>query len=69
VKYTEDYRTALMELIEEKIAGNNRVTTIKNTPSAPSNVTDLISALQASLDTTKKKMSNPRKQITRAKTS
>lgn len=68
-KYTDDYRTALMELIEEKKAGNNTVTTSEKQPAAPSNVTDLMSALQASLDKTKKKKPIPRKQTARTKTS
>ena len=69
-KYTDDYRTALMELIEEKKAGNNIVTTSeKQQPAAASNVTDLMSALQASLDRTKKKKAPTRKRAAKAKTS
>lgn len=51
-KYTDEYRTALMELIEEKKA-NSSVTVSDKRP-LPDNVTDLMSALQASLDKTKK---------------
>lgn len=51
-KYTDEYRTALMGLIEEKKA-NSTVTATDNRP-LPDNVTDLMSALQASLDKTKK---------------
>ena len=51
-KYTDEYRTALMELIEEKKA-NNTVTAKDKRP-LPDNVTDLMTALQASLDKTKK---------------
>ena len=40
-KYNDEYRTALMELIEEKKAGNNTVTTSEKQPDLPSNVTDL----------------------------
>jgi DNA end-binding protein Ku len=68
-KYTDDYRTALMELIEEKKAGNNTVTAREEQPAVPSNVTDLMSALQASLDKTKNKKPTPRKRKTKAKTS
>ncbi|KIL45465.1 DNA repair protein [Jeotgalibacillus soli] len=60
-KYHNDYRTALMDLIEEKKFGEYTVTPSedKNRPAA-SNVTDLMSALQASLDKTKKKRPAPR---------
>jgi len=69
-KYTDDYRTALMELIEEKKAGNTTVTATEKQPAAPSNVTDLMTALQASLDKTKKKKPAPRKRTAaKAKTS
>lgn len=68
-KYTDDYRTALMELIEEKKAGNNVVTTSEKQTELPSNVTDLMSALQASLDKTKKKKPTTRKRTPKAKTS
>ncbi len=53
-KYTDDYRTALMELIAEKKSGEKVVTKTTKEPAA-SNVTDLMSALQASIDKTKKK--------------
>lgn len=66
-KYTDEYRTALMELIEEKKAGNKVVSTTEK--QLPSNVTDLMSALQASLDKTKKKKPAPRKRTPKAKTS
>ncbi|MGB5947624.1 Ku protein [Paenisporosarcina sp.] len=68
-KYTDDYRTALMELIEEKKTGKQTVTVSDKQPVAPSNVTDLMSALQASLDKTKKKKPAPRKRVAKAKTS
>ncbi|MRG85615.1 non-homologous end joining protein Ku [Salinibacillus xinjiangensis] len=51
-KYTDEYRTALMELIEEK-KENEEVTTATDKPK-PDNVTDLMEALQASLDRSKK---------------
>ncbi|WP_277584356.1 Ku protein [Psychrobacillus antarcticus] len=68
-KYTDDYRTALMELIEEKKAGNNVVTTSEKQTELPSNVTDLMSALQASLDRTKMKKPTTKKRTPKAKTS
>ncbi len=68
-KYTDDYRTALMELIEEKKAGNRIVTATDKPTEVPSNVTDLMTALQASLDKTKKKKPIPKKRVAKAKTS
>lgn len=57
-KYHDEYRSALLELIEEKRAGKETVeTTDKKKPAVKSNVTDLMSALQASVDKTKKKPS------------
>ncbi|WP_096199685.1 non-homologous end joining protein Ku [Bacillus sp. FJAT-45350] len=54
-KFQDEYRTALMELIEEKIASENTVTAEAKPDEPKSNVTDLMSALQASIDKTKKK--------------
>lgn len=50
-KYTDDYRTALMELIESKRSGKEIVTPVEK--EQKSNVTDLMAALQASIDKTK----------------
>lgn len=50
-KYTDDYRTALLELIEAKRTGKETVTPVEKQP--VSNVTDLMAALQASIDRTK----------------
>lgn len=59
-KYTDEYRTALLELIESKRNGKEVVTSAAK--EAPSNVTDLMAALQASIDRTKpKKAAVPRK--------
>lgn len=52
-KYTDDYRTALLELIESKRTGKETVTPTAKDP--VSNVTDLMAALQASIDRTKPK--------------
>lgn len=51
-KYTDDYRTALLELIESKKTGKTIVTPKEREPAA-TNVTDLMAALQASIDRTK----------------
>ncbi|PFO04840.1 Ku protein [Bacillus sp. AFS076308] len=50
-KYTDEYRTALLELIESKRTGQETVTAA--TKEITSNVTDLMAALQASIDRTK----------------
>lgn len=54
-KYHDEYRTALMALIEEKKNGELTVSASDKETALPSNVTDLMTALQASLDKTKKK--------------
>lgn len=51
-KYTDDYRTALLELIESKKAGQTTITAKTKEP-VSNNVTDLMEALQASIDRTK----------------
>ncbi|MDW0118502.1 Ku protein [Sporosarcina thermotolerans] len=66
-KYTDEYRTALMELIEEKKSGNATVAAKEKQPISPSNTTDLMAALQASLDKTKKKKPASRKRTTAKK--
>ncbi|WP_144547200.1 Ku protein [Bacillus sp. X1(2014)] len=59
-KYTDDYRTALLELIESKRNGQETVSAA--TKEVASNVTDLMAALQASIDRTKpSKTAAPRK--------
>jgi DNA end-binding protein Ku len=51
-KYTDDYRIALQQLVQDKIAGKSP--DIINTPAAErTNVIDLMAALQASLEATK----------------
>ena len=64
-KYTDDYRTALMQLIEEKKSESTVVANEKRP--LPDNVTDLMSALQASLDKTKKPKTRKRTTTTRTK--
>lgn len=67
-KYTDDYRTALMELIEAKRNGQEVVTAKEK--EVKSNVTDLMAALQASIDQTKpeKKAETVKKKRTTVKT-
>lgn len=51
-KYKDEYRTALLELIESKRTGQE-VVTAATKEAAATNVTDLMAALQASIDRTK----------------
>ncbi|MFC5558980.1 Ku protein [Ureibacillus thermophilus] len=53
-KYHDEYRTALLELIEKKKAGET-VTAAEKNPAIPPDMTDLMSALEASLNKVKKK--------------
>lgn len=57
-KYNDDYRTALLELIEEK-KSNAQTATAKDKP-VPDNVTNLMDALQASLDRAKQDKPKPK---------
>ncbi|WP_163527706.1 Ku protein [Halobacillus ihumii] len=67
-KYTDEYRTALLELIEAK-RNNEEVTTAKE-KKRPDNVTDLMEALEKSLDESKnKKKVAPKKAAPKKKTS
>ncbi|WP_117170604.1 Ku protein [Paraliobacillus sediminis] len=63
-KYTDDYRTALLDLIQKKKDGDE-ISTAKE-PKKPSNVTDLQEALEKSLNRTKKgkKKATPAKRKT-----
>lgn len=62
-KYTDEYRTALLELIESKKTGKETVT--PQVKEVATNVTDLMAALQASIDRTKpKKAAVPKKKAT-----
>lgn len=64
-KYTDDYRKALLELIESKRTGKEIVT--PNEKEKTSNVTDLMAALQASIDRTKPKVAATKKKRTTTK--
>jgi DNA end-binding protein Ku len=50
-KYRDEYRTALMEIIEQK-AQHKEIATKATTPPAPTNVVDLVKVLQDSLNRT-----------------
>ncbi|WP_078547971.1 non-homologous end joining protein Ku [Litchfieldia alkalitelluris] len=50
-KYKDDYRTALLDLIQSKVNNNEGTTPVETAPR--SNVVDLMSALQASIERTK----------------
>lgn len=67
-KYKDDYRTALMELIEEKKSENATVIANYKQAPAPANVMDLMTALQASLDKTTPKKTTKKKPATRKRT-
>lgn len=65
-KYTDDYRQALSELIEQKITGESL--DIVSTPAATnSKVIDLMAALQASIEATKPNPPAPKKKRTTKK--
>ncbi|MBY0121309.1 Ku protein [Bacillus sp. S/N-304-OC-R1] len=64
-KYTDEYRTALLDLIESKRTGKEIVTPVEKEPAT--NVTDLMAALQASIDKTKPKKPAAKKKRTVAK--
>ena len=51
-KYTDDYRRALEELIEEKVESGDKVAPAPSVRRKPSNVVDLVEVLRKSLDET-----------------
>ncbi|WP_249869371.1 Ku protein [Oceanobacillus saliphilus] len=65
-KYKDDYRTALLDLIEEK-KNTEQTATAKDKP-VPDNVTNLMDALQASLERAKKDKSKPKQPKRKTKT-
>lgn len=67
-KYQDEYRLRLMDLIEEKKA-DSTVTASEAKRPLPDNVTDLMSALQASLDKTKPKKTTRKRKTLKEKTS
>lgn len=62
-KYKDEYRTALLELIEEKKNKEQVVTSSKK--EVPDNVTNLMDALQASLDRAKKDKPKTKRKTTK----
>lgn len=68
-KYHDDYRTALLDLIEQKKTGELTVTASEKEAVIPSDMTDLMAALQASLDKTSETKKKPatRKRKTKEK--
>lgn len=64
-KYKDEYRTALLDLIEAK-KNDEEITTAKPKPT-PDNVTDLMDALEKSLERTKKKKGTTKKKTTQKK--
>lgn len=64
-KYHDEYRSALLELIERKKAEQTVTPAASNAPK--SNVVDLMAALQASIDQTKPKTKPARKRTPRKK--
>lgn len=65
-KYTDDYRIALTDLIEQKVAGES--IDIVSVPTAKkTNVVDLMAALQASLEATKMSAPKPKRKRTTKK--
>jgi len=54
-KYKDEYRSALMKLIEEKAEGGERAPAAKTKPKHPANVFDLTEVLRQSLRETEKK--------------
>jgi DNA end-binding protein Ku len=49
-KYQDDYREALMEVIHEKVESGGKTAPAKGTAKKPTNVVDLVSVLQKSLE-------------------
>lgn len=63
-KYTDEYRDSLLDIIENKKTETTKPVTDKK---KPDNVTNLMDALQASLDKAKKEKTKPKKKTTTAK--
>jgi DNA end-binding protein Ku len=51
-KYKDDYREALLQLIQEKIKSGGKELPARKQPQSATNVVDLLSVLQASLEQT-----------------
>ncbi|MFD2209893.1 Ku protein [Virgibacillus halophilus] len=59
-KYQDEYRIALLERIEEKKNNDETATAAEAVKPTPDNVTDLMAALQASIDKAKKEKPKPK---------
>lgn len=66
-RYTDDYRTALMKLIEEKISGGEPVTVTSKKREPTTEVVDLVKVLQESLAHAKKAEAKPAKKTAASK--
>jgi DNA end-binding protein Ku len=53
-KYTDDYRHALLEIIHAKVESGGKTPAARGAPKKPTNVVDLVSVLQQSLEQTQK---------------
>ncbi|WP_156290181.1 non-homologous end joining protein Ku [Oceanobacillus salinisoli] len=67
-KYKDEYRTALLDLIEDKKNNEETTTPAPADKPVPDNVTNLMDALQASLDRAKKDKPKPRQPKRKTKT-
>lgn len=66
-KYQDEYRVALLERIEEKKQNDETATAESTAKPTPDNVTDLMAALQASIDKAKKDKPKPKQPKPKAK--
>lgn len=66
-KYQDEYRVALLERIEEKKENDETATAESVAKPTPDNVTDLMAALQASIDKAKKDKPKPKQPKPKAK--
>ena len=70
-KYSDEYREGLLAVIEEKVASGGKPAAQRKAKAKPTNVVDLVSVLQQSLEQTKKsgKASAKKTEAKRAKSS
>ena len=71
-QYTDDYRHALLEVIQEKVESGGKTPAAHGTPKKPTNVVDLVSVLQQSLEQARRanggrrKSAGPKRRFRRA---
>jgi DNA end-binding protein Ku len=69
-KYQDDYRQAVMEVIQEKVESGGKTAAPRGKPKRPTNVVDLVSVLQESLEqagkATKRKPAAHKRRLSRA---